>query len=258
MSAKPKISDELRANTAFEYVADLPPPARRLAVFYEYWRESEELQEIVKQFANETATKAGPSTVGRMVASNPNIFPLPLIAIISRCSGFPEQPFRVFAQQEEMQRIWLKSESLLGSPSPGSMPWKAAFVLRDHMMRAGCDELDFWEGEMSNNTTLHPISIPWGYTNEELVGLFRRVIKQLRPARFPEPAKAGRRGRTGDSAVRDMLNQLGALRLNRAGIGFDQGQHLTIYSNERGWKRAILRAQERITFATSRPLFFTQ
>ena len=103
--------------------------------------------------------------------------------------------------------------------------------------------------------TLNAISIPWNYRNDELTEFFRELIPRLRPPEFPEPKKAGRKGRSSGLGAIDMLNQLAAVRLHRAGFNFDQASRFTPYSSRKGWDKAVRAAEERINNMTTRPFF---
>jgi hypothetical protein len=253
-SAPRKIPARLRANTDFSYVEKLTDSMKRTAVFYEYWRESPEHRHVVMKLREAGAFKGGWNGGGvdrefmRKLAREAKIFNSDVIMILARCDGFPEKPFRDSGIREH-DKAWR-----VGMDSVVAWPWESLIALRDNFTRQGLTEMKFYENQPSGST-LHPISIPWSYTNEELVAMFQDLIPRLRPPDLPEPSKAGRGGRSLGAGVSVRLKQLAAFRLHRAGLDYDGANGKASYDSESAWKRAIRAAKNRIENMMKRPLF---
>ena len=146
-------------------------------------------------------------------------------------------------------------DSSFGIDSPSPIPWKAILELLRQRKEQGVSETEFFENWKKRGKTLNAISIPWNYRNDELTEFFRELIPRLRPPEFPEPKKAGRKGRSSGLGSIDMLNQLAAFRLHRARFNFDQASRFTPYLSSKGWDKAVRAAEERINNMTTRPFF---
>ena len=249
---------DLEADTNFSYVPALPDTLKRVAAFYEYARESPELIEAVVELRESGTFKPGgkkrdvkPELLHK-VLREAEMFPIMALLILAESGDFPRKPFRDALQNSEI----LKCGNLtLGISPPVELPWKTLIMLRQNWTRWGLSESEFYEDNSRGSRTLHAISIDWGYTNEELAAFIRELIPRIRPSGSPEPKKAGRRGRRTGSGAVDMLNQLGAFRLNRAGVDFAGSGRRTLYVSSKGWAKAVRSAQERINNMTKRPFF---
>ena len=115
-------------------------------------------------------------------------------------------------------------------------------------------EIAFWNGH-HNNAQRYAVSIDWCKTDAEIIADLSELIPKLRPPWRVEPKMAGRTGRKLGTGAVDMLNQLGAFRSQRAGLSFSEARHVTIYTTERGWRKAAITADERIRSMMIRPLF---
>ena len=220
--------------------------------FYEYWRESADHKEIVmacrKARVFEPGYKGGGlrQEMQLRIARRPDIFPISVIMLLAKCDGFPE-----LASREV--KLCARGFSL-AMEQVGVIPWRAVIASREARKMEGCSEDEFFE-EQFRGTTLHAFSIPWRYTDVELANMFLKLIPRLRPPEFPEPRKAGRKGRYTGSGVVDMLRQLAALRLQRAGVDFEGAKEFKLYGSAEGWKKALRTARERISSLRIRPLF---
>ena len=252
------LPEMLKADTDFGYVSELSEVIRRIAAYYEYARESEELKEIISAVRKAGMFRPGftgdiaPELLQRLSALS-SVLPIDQLLVFQDCDGFPEKPFRDVRQNLDI----LKHYDSFGVNHVGTIPWRALILLRRTFTSAGLTELEYWTSWTSERQgrTLHAISIPWKYTNAELTQSFNRLIGKIRPAQFPEPKRAGRKGRSSGSGAIDMLHQLVAFRFNRAGLSLDQARQFTIYLSKRGWVKAIRAAEERITHMTLRPFF---
>ncbi len=254
--------DELLRDTNFQYVPLLSDSLKRAAAYYEYARESAELIDAVVELREAGAFKPGlkkrpvKPELMRKLTWEGKMFPMEGLLVLAESDDFPRKPFREAVQNSEILK---RGGISLGISRPVDLPWKALISLRNDLTRHGFSEMDFYENHNRGPSTLHAISIPWHYTNEELAAFFCELIPKLRPSDRPEPKKAGRRGRTSGSGAVDMLNQLGAFRLNRAGWKFDPAwkptRKLTPYVSVKGWKKAVHAAEERINNMTKRPFF---
>jgi hypothetical protein len=107
------------------------------------------------------------------------------------------------------------------------------------------------------------VRIDWTYSNDTLAKIFKDRLRPLRPTDHPERKRPGRRGQTSDLAPIDMLNQLAALRLNRAGSNASEameelqrlGSRMLYQPGSAGWRKAIKAAQDRIDRMLEVPFF---
>ena len=255
---------KLRADTDFGYLSDLSPKQRRAAAFYEYARESVELREIVSAMQQakifeskgwDASTAGLRPTPAELLA----ILPLHHLLILYDCRGFPEKPFR--DARHDLDPKYFNS---FGVEPVGAIPWQALVSLRSGAAASlGLSELEYWTKFWGScdvrGRTLNAISISWNYTNAELTKSFAPLLRRIRPPEFPEPRQAGRKGRRSSSGATDILNQLIAFRLRRAGLSFDQARvwapNLMVYTSERGWNKAAAAAEDRIRHMLVPPLF---
>jgi hypothetical protein len=249
----------VRADTDFSYLSDLSTVHRRVAVFYEYARESEELRKIVSEMKRERIFESeewdASGELGQRLAELSSVLPPDHLLILYDCRGFPEKPFRDARYDLDI----FKHISSFGVESVGRIPWEPLTLLQRTVMRQGWSELEYWTKYWTNDlrrTTLNAICIPWNYTNAEIAESFAKLLRRIRPHNFPEPTKAGRKGRSSSGAT-DILNQLVAFRLRRAGVPLWRARSfgLVMYSTERGWNNAATAAEERIRHILVRPLF---
>jgi hypothetical protein len=105
--------------------------------------------------------------------------------------------------------------------------------------------------------SIHPISIPWHYTNTELTSLLGRIVKRLRPKEYPEPPRAGRKGGIKSLGGLELLQQLVAYRLTEHRVTFDdpKWRHAHLYKSQRGFELAARKAAARIATMTEIPFF---
>jgi hypothetical protein len=247
------LPENLRADIDFGYLVDTSTVIRRIAVFYEYARESEELKQIVAASRHAGIFRPGNQSgdipeLQQRLGRLHSVLPIDQLLVLHDSDGFPEKPFRDARDDLEI----LKHYDSFGVDSVGRIPWRPLLLLRPFFMNGGFSELQFWTYEFGGKT-LNAISIPWKYTNAELTESFGRLISKIRPSTHPAPSRAGRKGRYSGAA--DMLNQLVAFRLHRAGISFDDARPFTLYMSSRGWVKAIIAAEERIKYMTMRPFF---
>jgi hypothetical protein len=253
---------ELLRDTDFKYVPLLAESLRRVAAYYEYARESAELIEVVTALRKSRIFETGGENCAinpelmRRIAAGREMYPIEALYILTECDDFPRKPFYDALQNGEVLK---RPGKTLGVSGPVELPWKVVLSLRNHLTRQGFSETQFFDLHSRGVSTLHAISIPWNYTDQELADFFRKLIPRLRPPGSLEPKKAGRRGRSCASGAVDMLNQLGAFRLNRAGWKFDRAckitRKITPYISENGWKKAVRAAEERINNMTKRAFF---
>jgi len=257
-----RLPKKLKADTDFRYLSDLSPKQRRVAAFYEYARESVELREIVSAMQQARIFESkdwDASTAGLRptLAELLRILPLHHLLILYDCRRFPEKPFR-----DARRDLAPKYFNSFGVESVGAIPWQALVSLRSAASQ-WFSELEYWTKFLGScdarGRTLNAISISWNYTNPELTKSFAALLPRIRPQEFPEPRKAGRKGRRPSSGTTDILNQLIAFRLRRAGLSFDQARGyapgLTVYTSERGWNKAAAAAENRIKHILLPPLF---
>jgi len=106
------------------------------------------------------------------------------------------------------------------------------------------------------------VKIDWTYSNDTLAQGFKARLRPLRPTDQPEPKRPGRRGRTSLAPI-DMLNQLAAFKLNRAGFTVSDanealqglGSRVLYQSGSGGWHNAITAAKDRIDRMLTVPFF---
>jgi hypothetical protein len=222
-----------------------------VAAFYEYARESE-LKKFVpamRQAAIFESRERDARTAGlrQILIELLTILPLHHFRILYDCRGFPEKPFR-----DARHDLDPKCFNSFGVEPVGATSWPALVSLRS-IASEWLSELEYWtkfwgSGDV-RGSTLNAISISWKYTNSELTKSFAALLCRIRPQEFPEPRQAGRKGRRSSSSATDILNQLIAFRLRRAGLSFDQARSYApslVYTSERGWNKAAAAAEDRI------------
>lgn len=254
-SPLPEIPAQLRADVDFGYVTALPDVRKRLAVFYEYWRESVRHRTFTLLFREAGVFKPGWEPEGawpeffQMLGRKPEIFPTDVLMLLAGCDGFPERPFSESGMKE------IAPDWRMAMNGITDWPWESLIAMRDDLTARGRSEIDFYTKAQPPCRTLNALSIPWNYTNDELTAMFRQSLTKLRPREFPEPKKAGRRGRSAGAGSVDVLNQLAVFRLAKAGFDFNTGGKLTLFTSGKGWKKAIIAAAKRIHNLSSHPLF---
>jgi len=250
----------LKADTDFRYLSDLSADHRRLAIFYEYARECEEFREIVLATKRDRVFDSNEwdatSELGQRLAKVELVLPLDHLLILYDCAGFPEKPFRDARHDLEI----LKHIRSFGIESVNCMPWQPLILLRATAMGEGRSELEYWTKYWTSNVrrrTLNAIVIPWNHTNSELAESFAKLLRRIRPRNFPEPAKAGRKGRSSSFGATDIINQLIAFRMRQAGVSLRRARScgFVIYTSERGWNKAATAAEQRIRHLLVQPIF---
>jgi hypothetical protein len=258
------ISEGLKADTDFDYVRTLRDPEKRVAAYYEYARHSPEIVEMVKQIKRAGGLQlklkgsvpvfnpAIPAEIAQLLIDQCDIYPAAEISILDQTEEFPHIPFRDARKGLKC----LEHVDAFGQERPLKVPWNVVELLRSTVMRGGDgrSEFDYWCCGFRAKT-LNAISIPWQYTDEEIAAFFRVLIPKLRPREYPEPKKAGRRGRSSGSRAIDLLNQLAACRFQRAGFEFTEIGKNTPYTSSKGWNKAVTAAEDRIRNMTQRPFF---
>lgn len=254
------IPPALNGDIDFGYVRKLSASECRLAAYYEYARESDEIKAAVKELREKGAFIAGPKTpVSRELQDklfyHSDCFPIEVLFVLTRSTDFPERSFAIAIANVENAKTLAHWDPYYAMRRPICMPWKTLLSLRNDHVNAGGDELEFFEKSSVRHSSVHALKISWEYTDRELATLFLSVLPQLRPRESPEPTKAGRKGRSAGRRVTDMFNQLAAWRLNEAGLDFDEAQCRTPYTTRKGWLKAVKTADERIRNMTKRPFF---
>src|SRR5581483_344762 len=144
------------------------------------------------------------------------------------------------------------NSKFFGTDGPVALPWTAYFALK------GIDLSEAYaKWHLRLGRSIHPISIPWQYTDAELIEMFRPMIERLRPKEFLEPPRAGRKGRIKSRGGLELLQQLVAYRLTKHGIEFDdpQWKRFYVYKSKRGFKDAARAAADRIDSIVKMPFF---
>ena len=144
---------------------------------------------------------------------------------------------------------------LFGVDGPVALPWGTFFALKKVAMIDSSSVYAKWH--LRGGRSIHPISIPWNYTNAELIEMFRPIIKRLRPTEFAEPTRAGRKGRFKSLGALEMLHQLVAYRLTQRGISFDDAKwkQFHFYTSKPGYEKAARSAAARIQTITKISFF---
>jgi hypothetical protein len=259
--AKPTntFAKNLKADTDFRYLSDLSADHRRLAIFYEYARESAELREIVLAMKRDRVFDSNEwdcaSELGQKLAKIELVLPLDHLFVLYDCAGFPQKPFRDARHDLEI----LKHIHSFGIQSVNWIPWQPLIGLRAAIWQ-GRGELEYWTKYWTSSirrTTLNAIVIPWNHTNSELAESFAKLLRRIRPQNFPEPAKAGRKGRCSSFCATDIINQLIAFRMRQAGVSLRHARScgFVIYTSERGWNKAATAAEQRIRDVLVQPIF---
>jgi hypothetical protein len=166
---------------------------------------------------------------------------------------FPSKPFTRVSRKGEMGFTF--SNELFGTDGPVALRWGTFFVL---MKMEGIDSSAVYaKWHLRLGRSIHPISIPWKYTNAELIEMLGRIVKRLRPKEFPEPPRAGRKGRGKSLGGLERLQQLAAYRLSKRGISFDdpKWKNYHVYQSKPGYENAARSAAVRINTITEIPFF---
>jgi hypothetical protein len=230
----------------------MPPHVHALAAWYEYARESQLLRGRVKALRQARMFRSGASdeAIIRLVTPHSRIISILQIRLLVCCEDFPIEPF-IRAKWNSDTRPMLDNE-LFGTDGPVALPWTTYSGLKGIDMSGAYAE---WHLRMGRS--IHPISIPWNYTNAELTRMFGPIIKRLRPKEFPEPSRAGRKGRSKSLGGLEFLQQLAAYRLNQRGISFDDPTwaKFHVYKSKRGYQNAAKSAADRINSLMEIPFF---
>jgi hypothetical protein len=231
---------------------------RRAAVFYEYARHSDEMIgfilnlrefEIFSKDPYPERTYPTPAIRERITKTLLQLHSIGItpdfLLFLTEEKRFPERPFEI---SPSFQRLFGKNPSLLGGIKFSRLPWKVAVKMCEEYNSLGRDA-----GSEMENQGIYVIGIPWKNRNEEIAAAFLEFLKQIRPADKPEPPNAGRKGRGGSFGTTDMLKQLFAYRLHKAGL-----DHLASekrYSTAEGWSGAVESAKMRIDEMMRKPFF---
>ncbi len=250
MSVKRSLSKD---DVDFEWAKDVPPHVHALAAWYEYARESQVLIERVIQLrrAKMFCSKGSNDKIIREhCTQHLRIIPLPQVRLLVCCEDFPARSFIRAKENANIEPMF--NNELFGTDGPVALPWATYFGLKGLDMSEAYAK---WHLRMGRS--IHPISIPWQYTNPELTRMFGPIIKRLRPKEFPEPCRAGRKGGGKSLGGLELLQQLVACRLNEHGISFydSKWKKFHIYNSKRGYKNAALTAASRIRTLTETPFF---
>jgi hypothetical protein len=238
----------------FKWVKKVPPHVVAMAAWYEYARESKPLIERVnvlrkaKMFASEGG--ADVATIKEHCTQHLAIIPLRQVQLLVCCKDFPAKPI-IRANFNTIAAFMLDDE-LFGTDGPVALPWTTYFGLK------GLDMAEAYaKWHLRLGRSIHPISIPWQYTNPELIEMFGPIIKRLRPREFPEPTRAGRKGRIKSRGGLELLQQLVAYRLTSRRMAFDdrQWRSFHVYGTKRGFEKAARAAADRISRITEVSFF---
>jgi len=238
----------------FIWAKQRPAYVLAIAAWYEYARESKPLVERVnalrkaKMFTS--VEDADVAVIKQHCTRHLLIIPLLQLRLLVCCEDFPTRPFHRAKWNTQTKHI--VSSKFFGTDGPVALPWTAYFGLKGIDMS---DQYAKWHLRIGRS--IHPISIPWNYTDAELIEMFRPIIKRLRPKEFPEPTRAGRKGRIKSRGGLELLQQLVAYRLGKHGITFDdpQWKSFHVYGTKRGFEKAARAAADRIDSILKIPFF---
>ena len=227
-------------NWEFEYVKALPRHLQRMAVFWEYARESRRLRSAFESLPgiNEPRLQAMLSTADVLGADEAAL----LVDLY-----FPALSFHDLIKFNKLDARF-RALTQFGTSAIGCLPIEEFVPLASQIVGK----------PMPQDRTIHGLLIDWDHTDVELSGMFREVLKQLRPKESPEPVRAGRGGRLSGVSPIDALNQLAALRLDREGFTLSSGAKVISripYMSNKGWKLGIRLARERIQSMDKVPFF---
>ncbi|RYD85458.1 MAG: hypothetical protein EOP84_02415 [Verrucomicrobiaceae bacterium] len=220
---------------------------QQAAVFYEYARENEAIRTAVEQL-RASGVLIDPDPYSRAQREMPEglrqsvgHIRLALLAFMP----FPRSPFLEVIDSEEAQAL------AQGSPSRHLAPLTLEQFRRIH---GDADyTLNGAELEQLAGRSRRVLTIPWGYTDKDLLRMFAALLKEIRPSAFPEP-KTGRNGSFLRVPARDRLRQLAALRLHSQGFtcsrtptGWEDFRY-----TQKGWKTALRDARKEIEAVATR------
>ena len=227
-------------NWDFEYVKALPRHLQRMAVFWEYARESKRLRSAFESLPgiNEPRLQAMLSIADIL---------WPDEAALLANLYFPALSFHELLKFNKLDARF-HALTQFGTSAIGCLPIEQFVPLASQVVGKA----------MPPDWTIHGLLIHWDHTDVELSGMFREVLKQLRPKDSPEPVRAGRGGRLSGVSPIDALNQLAALRLDREGSTLSSAAKVVSripYMSNKGWKLGIRLARERIQSMDKVPFF---
>ena len=239
----------------FRWAKDTKPHTHALAAWYEYARESAVLIRRVKalrranMFSSEERER-NEEAIREHVTKHLRIISMEQIRLLVCCEDFPAKPFARANWYSDTK--YMLNNRIFGLDGPVVLPWTAYFGFR------GIDMSEVYaRWHLKMGRSIHAISIPWQHTNAELTAMFGPIIKRIRPKEFPEPPRAGRKGRGRSLGGIEFLQQLVAYRLSRRGIHFDDPNwtEFHIYKSKRGYEKAAKAAADRISSFTETPFF---
>jgi hypothetical protein len=253
MKKRQTLTKKLMNDISFGYVQALGEQEQRAIAFYEYARHCKPIKDWVSKLRQTRAFDGGqldPASL-RELASNSHILRLEQLLGLAKSDAFPDKPYK---DSKAGRDLFRSAKNFYGTDRVACIPWTGFDALRANLKRGRTreqelDVLEKWNGI----ATVHAISVPWKYSNAELAKKFLELLPQMRPSRFPEPKKAGRKGRADKLGSLDMLRQLVAYRLNRANFPYLSSR--SPYLSENGEKKAVKLAAQRIDMMMKRPFF---
>ena len=243
----------VRERIDFEYIKGLGEQEQRAATFYEYGRHCVPLKEFVEELRQAGAfTKDRVEPLSLELSSKLNaklhVWKNYQLYGLGVSDDFPDKPFK---DNKTARGLFDSESNYYGIEKVGRFPWPA--LLEAHVKNRNMEQALADLRACSGTSTVHAIFIPWKYTNGELAKMFYDLLPDLRPDDFPEPKKAGRRGRSEKLGIWAMLKQLAAFRLDAA--AFDYSAIGSPYGSKKGFNEAVKIATERINRMMEQPFF---
>jgi hypothetical protein len=229
-------------NYNFAYVKDLPKHLQRMAAFWEYARESNELRDLAESLRKALRTGKDISEISNRYF---NILNIEEVGLITASLYFPAFPFEDVLDRDLIPDL-IRTNYQFGISGIICLPFNG-FLPRG------------WQ--LPKHYTVHAVAIPWDRTDAELTDMFGELLEGIRPHDQPQPRRAGRKGRYSGVSPVDMLNQLVAFRVSREGIALNEvAQFLgyNLYQSQKGWRSAALAAAKRIGDMGRAPFFDKQ
>jgi hypothetical protein len=247
----------VRQEVDFAYAKFLPLHLRRFVAFYEYARESPQACALVQQLQELAFERRDFKRYYKLLKQSEPLASTELHWLIPM-KGFPGDPIKntihCYKGTDDALR-WFGVGSALAC-----LEWKHFAKMQRQLSTASpipaSEGGAFWNSSGAGD--VYALKIPWkNCTNDELTGLFKELIRDLRPPHFPEPKRAGRGGRVSNPSVTDFLKHLRAYRLNKRGYAFEDASRVFgLYGSKKGWKTGIRLATDRIAFLEQGRFFF--
>ncbi len=236
---RPQQRELERLRTDFGYVFRLPKHTQLFIAFYEYARHSQHIVRLVQKLREYAFGHAQDfQKFWSIINSQSGILRTALPFLVT-FTEFPDHPIHAdgaHISEAVGRNLLLERFECV----PLSLEESATLAGRSNF-----ETSSIWPAH-PDPRRVFAICIPWNLTNAEITSAFGELVKLIRPCDWPQPERAGRKGRAGGVQVTDMLRQLAAFRMEQQGLSFDDQGDPKLYLSLAGWKKAVKAARTRI------------